>query len=292
MRRGWATVCTRRRGANRRRVSRRECAARGPGCRAGGAARPRWHERGVGRGRARRRSPGRRQGRARRARRARGRVAGGRRLGPGGERARGGGRGLRRSCPTGGWRVVMPHLLGGSLDALVRARGHLPPGEVVTVLAPVASALGRLHDLGVVHGDVSPGNVLLDLDGRPVLGDLGLGHVVGDVSPGVWGTDGYVAPEVLLGERPLAGIRRLRPGGPRLALPHGHVPGPPGLRPELTRPVPGGRGVRARRPGRRRRAVAPSRATVPVRTSSPGPSSARPPRCRSTSSATTTRSAR
>ena len=98
--------------------------------------------------------------------------------------------------------LVMPHLLGGALDALVRARGHLSPGEVVTVLAPVASALGRLHDLGVVHGDVSPGNVLLDLDGRPVLGDLGLGHVVGDVSPGVWGTDGYVAPEVLLGGDP------------------------------------------------------------------------------------------
>ena len=83
---------------------------------------------------------------------------------------------------------VMPHLLGGALDALVRSRGHLSPGEVVTVLAPVASALGRLHDLGVVHGDVSPGNVLLDLDGRPVLGDLCIGHVVGEVSPGVWGT--------------------------------------------------------------------------------------------------------
>ena len=106
--------------------------------------------------------------------------------------------------PDGRVAVVMPHLLGGAVDALVRARGHLSPGEVVTVLAPVASALGRLHDLGVVHGDVSPGNVLLDLDGRPVLGDLGLGHVVGDVSPGVWGTDGYVAPEVLLGADPRA----------------------------------------------------------------------------------------
>ena len=38
--------------------------------------------------------------------------------------------------------VVMPHLRGGSLDRLVQARGHLAPGEVVTVLAPVASALG------------------------------------------------------------------------------------------------------------------------------------------------------
>ena len=141
--------------------------------------------------------------------------------------------------------LVMPHLGGGSLAGLVRARGHLSPGELVTVLAPVASALGRLHDLGVVHGDVSPGNVLLDLDGRPVLGDLGLGHVVGDASPGVWGTDGYVAPEVVLGADPtpasdVYGVAALG----WLCL-SGTVPGPPGLRPELADVSRAGDGARS-----------------------------------------------
>ncbi len=136
--------------------------------------------------------------------------------------------------PDGRVAVVMPHLLGGALDALVRARGHLSPGEVVTVLAPVASALGRLHDLGVVHGDVSPGNVLLDLDGRPMLADLGLGHVVGDVSPGVWGTDGYVAPEVLLGADPSPASDVYALGALGWLCLTGTVPGPPGLRPELS----------------------------------------------------------
>ncbi|HSO64387.1 MAG TPA: serine/threonine-protein kinase [Ornithinibacter sp.] len=129
--------------------------------------------------------------------------------------------------------VVMPHLRGGSLDRLVRARGHLAPGEVVTVLAPVASALGRLHGLGVVHGDVSPGNVLLDLDGRPVLGDLGLGHVLGEVSPGVWGTEGYVAPEVLLGADPSPASDVYALGALGWLCLSGTVPGAPGLRPEL-----------------------------------------------------------
>jgi eukaryotic-like serine/threonine-protein kinase len=130
--------------------------------------------------------------------------------------------------------VVMPHLLGGAVDALVRARGHLSPGEVVTVLAPVASALGRLHDLGVVHGDVSPGNVLLDLDGRPLLADLGLGHVVGDISPGVWGTDGYVAPEVLMGADPTPASDVYALGALGWLCLTGTVPGPPGLRPALS----------------------------------------------------------
>ena len=136
--------------------------------------------------------------------------------------------------PDGRVALVMPHLLGGALDGLVRARGHLSPGEVVTVLAPVASALGRLHDLGVVHGDVSPGNVLLDLDGRPVLGDLGLGHVVGEVSPGVWGTDGYVAPEVVLGGDPSPTSDVYALGALGWLCLSGTVPGPPGLRPELS----------------------------------------------------------
>jgi hypothetical protein len=139
--------------------------------------------------------------------------------------------------------VVMPHLLGGPLDALVRARGHLSPGEVVTVLAPVASALGRLHDLGVVHGDVSPGNVLLDLDGRPVLGDLGLGHVVGDVSPGVWGTQGYVAPEVLFGAEPTPASDVYALGAVGWLCLSGTVPGPPGLRPSLEQVCRAGEGA-------------------------------------------------
>ena len=144
--------------------------------------------------------------------------------------------------PDGRVAVVMPHLLGGAVDALVRHRGHLSPGEVVTVLAPVASALGRLHDLGVVHGDVSPGNVLLDLDGRPVLGDLGLGHVVGDVSPGVWGTDGYVAPEVLLGADPTPASDVYALGAVGWLCLSGTVPGPPGLRPELAQVCLAGEG--------------------------------------------------
>jgi eukaryotic-like serine/threonine-protein kinase len=129
--------------------------------------------------------------------------------------------------------VVMPLLRGGSLDALVRARGHLLPGEVVTVLAPVAGALGRLHALGVVHGDVSPGNILLDLDGRPLLADLGLGHVLGESPVGVWGTDGYLAPEVLVGASPDPASDVYSVGALGWRCLTGAIPGAPGLRPAL-----------------------------------------------------------
>lgn len=129
--------------------------------------------------------------------------------------------------------LVMPWLQGGSLGDLVAARGHLEPGEVVTVLAPVASALARLHGVGVVHADLSPGNVLLDVDGRPHLADLGLGHVLGEVSHGVWGSDGYVAPEVVLGSEATTAADVYSLGALGWLCLTGSVPAAPGLRPGL-----------------------------------------------------------
>ena len=93
--------------------------------------------------------------------------------------------------------LVLDRVRGGSLEGLVRARGHLSVGESVTMLAPVARALAGLHGLGVVHGDVTPANVLVERTGRPLLADLGVASLVGELPGELWGTEGFVAPEVL-----------------------------------------------------------------------------------------------
>jgi hypothetical protein len=93
--------------------------------------------------------------------------------------------------------LVLDLVGGGSLEGVVRARGHLSVGESVTILAPVARALAGLHAVGVVHGDVHPGNVLLERTGRPLLADLGVASLAGDLPGQVYGTEGFVAPEVL-----------------------------------------------------------------------------------------------
>ena len=98
--------------------------------------------------------------------------------------------------------LVLEYLAGGSLERVVAERGHLTPGETATVIAPVAQAVTALHDLGIVHGDLSPGNVLLDSTGRPVLADLGYSRLTGEAPGDVYGTEGHVAPEVLEGSDP------------------------------------------------------------------------------------------
>ncbi|MGC5047766.1 serine/threonine protein kinase [Micrococcus porci] len=93
-----------------------------------------------------------------------------------------------------GTGVLSERLPAGSLASMVHDAGPLRPGQAVTVLVPVAQALAHLHEHGVVHGDVSPGNVLFGVDGRPALADLGVARVVGGTR-GRGGTPGFTAPE-------------------------------------------------------------------------------------------------
>ena len=97
--------------------------------------------------------------------------------------------------------LVLDLLAGGSLAALLARRGRLRPGEVVTTVAPVAAALGHAHERGVVHGDLSPGNVVFTAEGRPVLTDLGTARLVGDTARAEV-TPAYVDPVVARGGAP------------------------------------------------------------------------------------------
>ncbi|MDP9828201.1 serine/threonine-protein kinase [Kineosporia succinea] len=104
--------------------------------------------------------------------------------------------------------LVLDLAAGGSLAALVAARGTLPPGEVVTVIVPIVAALEHLHQSGLVHGDVSPGNILFGADGCPRLGDLGVAQMFGDRNEDIWNTPGFADPLVLESVGPVSAAMR------------------------------------------------------------------------------------
>jgi serine/threonine protein kinase len=62
--------------------------------------------------------------------------------------------------------LTMRLLEGPSLRTLVERTSGLDPARAIALLAPVASALDAIHAAGLVHGDVGPTNVLLDLHGE------------------------------------------------------------------------------------------------------------------------------
>jgi hypothetical protein len=63
---------------------------------------------------------------------------------------------------------------GPSLAALVASRGVLAVGEVVTLVAPLATTLATLHARGLELADVTAATVWLAADGRPVLMPVGI----------------------------------------------------------------------------------------------------------------------
>ncbi|PPK95330.1 serine/threonine protein kinase [Kineococcus xinjiangensis] len=97
--------------------------------------------------------------------------------------------------------LVLDLAAGGSLAALVRRR-RLVVGEVVTLLLELGPALEDLHATGVVHADISPGNVLLRADGTPLLADLGVARVLGEAGGWLHATTGYCDPAVAAGGSP------------------------------------------------------------------------------------------
>src|SRR6478752_2796846 len=111
---------------------------------------------------------------------------------------------LRSVVPLADGRdaLVFDVVRGAQLAGMVRSRGHLRPGEVVTVLTPVCEAVAHLHSAGGLHADISPANITVTHDGRPVLLDLGAARVAGREPGAVVGTPGFVAPEVRLGSEP------------------------------------------------------------------------------------------
>ncbi|MFC4019670.1 protein kinase [Micromonospora sp. GCM10011542] len=96
--------------------------------------------------------------------------------------------------------VVMELVDGASLTARLGGGRQLPWREAVTIGAEVSSALATAHVRGVVHRDVTPGNVMLTSTGVKVV-DFGISALVGESEKGpdgtLLGTPAYLAPERL-----------------------------------------------------------------------------------------------
>ncbi|MFG1919796.1 protein kinase [Micromonospora sp. NPDC048898] len=96
--------------------------------------------------------------------------------------------------------VVMELVDGTSLASRLGRESQLPWREAVTIGAEVSSALTTAHARGVVHRDVTPGNVMLTSTGVKVV-DFGISALVGESEKGpdgaLLGTPAYLAPERL-----------------------------------------------------------------------------------------------
>ena len=74
--------------------------------------------------------------------------------------------------------LVMELLHGRTLEAAYKEKGTLSAAEAIEIIVPILGALQHAHDRGVVHRDVKPSNIFLDVDpdghSTPKLLDFGI----------------------------------------------------------------------------------------------------------------------
>ncbi len=96
--------------------------------------------------------------------------------------------------------LVMDLVEGETLGQALRRR-PIPPEWTATLGATLAGGLACVHDHGIVHRDVKPGNVLLSSGGRARLADFGIASLADGSSLTATGTTigtaAYMAPEQL-----------------------------------------------------------------------------------------------
>jgi serine/threonine-protein kinase len=95
--------------------------------------------------------------------------------------------------------LLMEYVDGFDLSAIGPS---LEPRQKARILADVAGAVERAHELGIQHRDLKPGNILVDAALRPRILDFGISSGSADRGHGL-GTLAYMAPEQLDPARPI-----------------------------------------------------------------------------------------
>jgi serine/threonine-protein kinase len=107
---------------------------------------------------------------------------------------------------TGGvWYLTMEYVEGITLRELLDTRGRLAPAVALAVGTQLAECLSVAHQVGVIHRDIKPQNLLLDADGVLKVLDFGVARLAersaGLTEAGlIMGTPAYMSPEQITGE--------------------------------------------------------------------------------------------
>jgi serine/threonine protein kinase len=101
--------------------------------------------------------------------------------------------------------LAMERIDGKSLGVLLK-RAPMDAEAIIVLGIKLGETLAHLHEIGIVHRDIKPDNVIVNTQGVPILTDFGLARLSGGTAitraNELVGSLGYIAPEVIEGAIP------------------------------------------------------------------------------------------
>ncbi len=109
---------------------------------------------------------------------------------------------------NGNLYIVMELVEGKNVEDFINERGALPYSEALQYMVRLLDAMAHVHEKGIIHRDIKPGNIMIRPNGDICLLDFGVAKldnpygtngVTGTQLGAIIGTDGYMSPEQAAG---------------------------------------------------------------------------------------------